>query len=183
VLDISELRPIMAGVEHPLLVLTPRPWKWLRVLAICLLFVAGGWWMAHGATETFKRGVGWFCVVLFGLNALVSVIQLIPGSAQLVATSEGLYVKTFLRSYHFAWNEIERFGSAEWTQWHGPFRQRHRLVGILFVDGSKHLSRYARMQAWTTAFIGYHAALPDNYGLKHQVLADRLNGLLAEHRK
>lgn len=37
----------MSTIEHPLLVLTPRPWKWLRVLTICLLFTVGGWWMAH----------------------------------------------------------------------------------------------------------------------------------------
>ncbi len=39
------------------------------------------------------------------------------------------------------------------------------------------------MQALSTALVGYHAALPDNYGFKHQDLADRLNGLLKEHRK
>ncbi len=173
----------MSAVEHPLLVLTPRPWKWLRVLLICLLFVVAGWWMAHRADELFKRGVGWSALIFFGLGALVSVIQLVPGMVRLVVTSQGIYVKTFLRSYHYAWNEIERFGVAEWTQWHGPFRQRHRLVGMLFVKGSKHRSRYVRMQALSTALVGYHAALPDNYGFKHQDLADRLNGLLKEHRK
>ncbi len=172
----------MAAIERPLLVLTPRPWKWLRVLFICLLFVVAGWWMAHHADEPFKRGVGWFSVIFFGLGAVVSLIQLIPGTSRVVVTSRGLYVKTFLRSYHYAWNEIERFGVAERTQWNGPFPQRHRMVGILFMEGSKHRSKHMRMQAWTTAIIGYHAALPDNYGLRHQQLADRLNQLLVEHR-
>lgn len=172
----------MATVEHPLLVLTPRPWKWIRVLVLCLLFVAGGWFMAHHAVEPFKRAVGWSCAVFFGLGVVVAVIQLIPGTSRVVITTQGLYVKTFLRSYGYEWSDIERFGVAEWTQWHGPFRQRHRLVGILFVDGSKHLSRHVRMQALSTALVGYHAALPDNYGYTHQELADLLNGLLDEHR-
>lgn len=172
----------MSAVEHPLLVLTPRPWKWLRVLAMGLFFVVGGWWMAHHATEPFKRGVGWCCVVFFALVVVVAVIQLIPGTTRVVVTTQGLYIKTFLWSYSYGWNEIERFGVSEWTQWHGPFRQRHRQVGILFVEGSKHLSRHPRMQALTTALVGYHAALPDNYGFKHQDLADRLNSLLSEHR-
>ena len=172
----------MGRVEHPLLVLTPRPWKWLRVLAVGVLFVVGGWWMAHHAPEPFKQGVGWFSVVFFGLVAGVAIIQLIPGTARVVVTAQGVYVKTFLRSYSYAWVEIERFGVAEWSQWHGPFRQRHRLVGILFVKGSKHLSRHARFQALTTALMGYHAALPENYGYKHHELAELLNGHLENYR-
>ena len=148
----------MNAVEHPLLVLTPRPWKWLRVLVICLAFTVGGWWMVHHAPEPFKRGVGWFCLVFFGLGAVLAMIQLIPGSSRAVVTSQGLHVKTLLRSYHHAWNEIDRFGVAEWTQWHGPIRQRHRYIGILFVAGSTHLSQHRRLQAWTTAFWGYHAS-------------------------
>lgn len=178
----NERETVMATIEHPLLVLTPRPWKWLRVLVTCFLFVVGGWFMAHHASEPFKRAVGWSCVVFFGLGVLVAVIQLIPGTARVVVTSQGVYIKTFLRNQFYAWSDIERFGVAEWTQWHGPFRQRHRLVGILFVDGSPHLSRHARMLAFSTALVGYHAALPDNYGFKHQDLADRLNQLLASHR-
>ena len=172
----------MGEVEHALLVLTPRPWKWLRVLLICALFVWGGWWMAHSATEAFKRGVGWFSLVFFGLGAVLSVIQLIPGTSRVVVTSQGIYVKSILRSYQYDLREIERFGVAEWTQWHGPFRQRHRYVGILFVEGSKHLSQPRLWRSWTRAFWGYHASLPDNYGYKHAELAELLNAYLEASR-
>jgi len=173
----------MTAVEHPLLVLTPRPWKWLGVMTIGLLFVMAGLWMANNTVEPFKRGVGWFSLIFFGLIAVVGVIQLIPGTSRVVVTSQGLHVKTFLRSYGYEWSDIERFGVAEWTQWHGPFRQRHRYVGILFVEGSKPISRHRRWQAWNTAFWGYHASLPDNYGCKHHELADLLNGYLEAARK
>lgn len=152
-------------------------------MTIGLLFVVGGWWMAQHADEPFKRFVGWIALIFFGLIAVVSAIQLIPGTSRVVLTSNGLYVKSFLRSIHYAWSDIERFGVAEWTQWHGPFRQRHRYIGIVFVEGSKHLLRHRRMQAWTTAFWGYHASLPDNYGYKHQALVDLLNRYLEAARK
>lgn len=173
----------MASVEHPLLVLIPRPWKWLGVLAIGVVFMVGGRWMAQHATDPFQRAVGWFSIVFFGLVAVMSVIQLIPGTSRVVVTSNGIYVNTFLRRVQYAWSEIERFGVAEWTQLHGPFRQRQRYIGILFTDGSKHLIRNRRMQAWTTAFWGYHALLPDNYGYEHQDLVDLLNGYLEAARR
>lgn len=138
--------------------------------------------MVNEPNDTSHVGMGWFCLVFFGLVAVVAVVQLIPGSSRVVVTSKGLYQTAMYRRHFIAWADIERFGVAEWTQWHGPFRQRHRLVGILFVNGSKRLSRHVRMQAFSTALVGYHAALPDNYGLKDQELADLLNRLLVEHR-
>lgn len=180
---VSDDVPEMATIEHPLLVLTPRPWKWLGVLAIGVLLMVGGWWMAHYAAEPFKRTVGWFSLVFFGFVAVMAAIQLVPGTSQVVVTSNGIFVKTFLRRVQYAWSEVERFGVAEWTQRHGPFRQRQRYIGILFITGSKHLISNRRMQAWTTAFWGYHALLPDNYGYEHQELADLLNGYLRSARK
>jgi len=172
----------MPSIEHPLLVLTPRPWKWLGVLVVSLVLGSGGWLMITDPDTDARQGMGWFCLVFFGLAALVAIIQLIPGSSRVVVTSKGLYQTALYRRHFFAWADIERFGMFERTHWHGPFRQRQRLVGILFVAGSKHLSRHRRMQAWTTAFWGYHASLPDNYGYKHQELADLLNRMLAEQR-
>ncbi len=172
----------MDAIEHPLLVLNPRPWKWLGVLVIGLVLAGGGWLMIHDPADTSRVGMGWFCLVFFSLVVVVAIVQLIPGSSRVVVTSKGLYQTAMYRRHFIAWDDIERFGVAEWTQWHGPFRQRHRLVGIEFRAGSKHRSKQARLQAWNIAFVGYHAALPDNYGYKHQELADRLNRLLDAHR-
>jgi hypothetical protein len=36
---------------------------------------------------------------------------------------------------------------------------------------------------FTAALVGYHGALPDNYGYKHQELADLLNSYLDAARK
>lgn len=172
----------MTVVEHPLLVLTPRPWKWLGVLMVSLVLGFGGWQMITDPDTDARQGMGWFCLVLFGLSALVAIIQLIPGSSRVVVTSKGIYHTAMYRRRFFAWTDIERFGVAEWTQWHGPFRQRHRLVGIRFKAGSQVRKRWRRASLLSEALVGYHGALSDNYGYKHQELADLLNRMLAEQR-
>ena len=172
----------MSTVEHPLLVLTPRPWKWLGVLMVSLVLGFGGWLMVTDPDADARRGMGWFCLLFFGLAALVAIIQLISGSSRVVVTSQGIHQTAMYKRHFFAWADIERFGVAEWTQWHGPFRQRHRLVGIRFKAGSHVGKRWRRASLLSEALVGYHGALSDNYGYKHQDLADLLNQLLAAHR-
>lgn len=172
----------MSTVEHPLLVLTPRPWKWLGVLMVSLVLGFGGWLMITDPDNDTRQGMGWFCLVFFGLGAVVAIIQLIPGSSRVVVTSKGIYRTALYRRHFFAWTDIERFGVAEWTTWHGPFRQRHRQIGIRFKPGSQVRKRWPRAALLSEALGGYHGALPDNYGHKHRDLADLLNLMLTEHR-
>jgi hypothetical protein len=176
------MRSTMDAIEHPLLVLTPRPRKWLGVLAIGLVLAGGGWLMINDPDDTSRVGMGWFCLVFFSLVVVVAIVQLIPGSSRVVVTSKGIYQTAMYRRRFFAWTDIERFGVAEWTQWHGPFRQRHRLIGIRFKAGSQVRKRWRRASLLSEALVGYHGALSDNYGYKHQELADLLNQLLAAHR-
>lgn len=174
---------VVSTIEHPLLVLTPRPWKWLGVLMVSLVLGFGGWLMINDPDNDTRQGMGWFCLVFFGLAALVAIIQLIPGSSREVVTSKGIHQTAMYKRHFFAWTDIERFGVAEWTQWHGPFRQRHRLVGIRFRAGSQVRKRWRRASLLSEGLVGYHGALPDNYGYKHQELADLLNGYLRSARK
>ncbi len=165
----------MADVLHPLLILRPRPWKWVGLLAISLLFVTGGWLMVRD-----DKGVaGWFVGVFFGLCAIVFMVQMIPGASRLVVTTMGLYVRHAFRQWSYAWPDIERFGVHEWTQWHGPFRQRHRQVGVVLRDA--HGSHTGKLHMLTRAMSGFDGTLPDNYGYKHQELADLLNSYLKNH--
>lgn len=153
----------MSAVEHPLLILTPRPWKWLGILMVSLVLGFGGWLMITDPDNDTRQGGGWFCLVLFGLAALVAIILLIPGSSRVVVTSKGLYQTAMYRRHFFAWADIERFGVAEWTQWHGPFGQRHRQVGIRFKKNSAVGKKWGRSTLFAEALVGYHGALPDNY--------------------
>jgi len=178
----NDRNTVMSIIEHPLLVLTPRPWKWLGVLMVSLVLGFGGWLMITDPDTDARQGMGWFCLVFFGLAALVAIIQLIPGSSRVVVTSKGLYQTALYRRHFFDWADIERFGVFERTHWHGPFRQRQRLVGIRFKAGSHVRKRWRRASLLSEALVGYHGALSDNYGYKHQELADLLNQLLAAHR-
>ncbi|MEO8066981.1 MAG: hypothetical protein ABI599_04730, partial [Flavobacteriales bacterium] len=98
-------------------------------------------------------------------------------------TRKGLHIHSLFKSSHLAWSDIEGFGVAGWTQWHGPFRQRHRLVGMNFKRGSAPYEEQGKLIGLSTAISGYHGALPDNYGYKHEGLADLLNQYLEVHRK
>jgi hypothetical protein len=100
-----------------------------------------------------------------------------------VVTSKGLYRTALFRRSFFAWADIERFGVIEWSTWHGPFRQRHRQVGIRFEKSIAVRKKWQRSTLFTAALVGYHGALPDNYGYRHQQLADLLNGYLRSARK
>jgi hypothetical protein len=170
----------MSEVQHPLLVLTPRPWKWVKVLLGGLAFVAVGVWMLHRDRSNVL--LAWSCVIFFALIAIVALLQLMPGMSHMVITRSGLHIKTLFRSYSYAWDDIEEFGVAEWSQWHGPFRQRHRLVGMNFKAGSEPLRKAGRLVGLSAGLTGYHGALSDNYGYKHQELADLLNKYLSERQ-
>ena len=61
--------------------------------------------------------------------------------------------------------------------------QRQRLVGIRFKAGSQVRKRWRRASLLSESLVGYHGALPDNYGYKHQELADLLNSYLDASRK
>ena len=165
-------------VLQPLLVLKPARWKWVRVLAILLLFVAAGVFILSREPNWSKRVMAWLCIAFFGLGVPVALLQLFSDRNRTVITQIGIHIGSIFKQTTLRWEEIEGFGVAGWTQWHGPFRQRHRMVGINFKEGSEAMARARRGARLSMALVGYHGALPDNYGYKHQELADILNGYL-----
>jgi len=169
-------------VEQTILLLRPRALKWWAVLVLGLVFSIGGYLMLLHGKGHFYLGKGWFCLIFFGFVALVAMLQLLPGASQIVVTSTGLYTTVLFRKYFIAFAEIEHFGVAEWTQWHGPFRVRHRLVAFNVRAGTEALRSIRRGAAFVSALSGYHGALPDNYGYKHQELAELLNRFLKASR-
>lgn len=169
-------------MSQALLTLLPRPWKWLGVVFGCLLFVGAGIWMQGLAIDGAAEFKAWACIVFFGLIACVGLLQLIPGATQVVITEEGLFTTTMFRTRFLGWSRIDRFGVIERTQWHGPFRRRQRQVGILFVVPEEGGALLEKGASWSFAMTGFHGALPDNYGYKHQELADLLNRYLEAYR-
>lgn len=171
----------MAEVLQPLLVLTPSKGKWIRILLISLAFVACGWWMLSREEDPGDRTMAWLCICFFGLGIPIALFQLLSQRNHTLITASGIHVQSMFRNVTYAWKDIHNFGVAEWSQWHGPFRQRHRLVGMNFKEGSEPLRKVQGMAGISTALVGYHGALPDNYGYKHQELASLLNGYLQRY--
>ena len=126
----------------------------------------------------YHTTMSWLCIIFFGLGAAVALYQLLSTRNALIVTRDGIHVSTLFKSYTYRWGEIERFGVAEWAQWHGPFKQRHRQVGINFKEGGRVRLISKLGTDLAAALVGFHGALPDNYGYKHEELADLLNGYL-----
>lgn len=165
-------------MDKALLVLKARPWKWLLILVVCAAFAWVGWWMT-GAEAGADRAKGWFVLVFFGLCAVVAIIATLAPS-QVVLTADGLHIRTLFRHSFIRWDHVERFGVHEWMQWSGPFRQKHRQVGLVFRD--EHRRNTGRLDALVRAWSDLDGALPDNYGYEHHELADLLNRYLDNHR-
>jgi hypothetical protein len=119
-------------------------------------------------------------ITFFGLGTLVSLAQLIPGSSFLRLTSEGLTVRNMWRTTSYRWTDIARFGVAEFTTPHGPFRQRHRLVGLDFASTHPRHRATQALMTFSRELTGFEGALPDNYGRSDADLAAYLNQLKAQ---
>ncbi len=166
-------------MDKALLVLKARPWKWLLILVVSAAFAWVGWWMI-GMEAASDRAKGWFVLVFFGLCAIVALTQLTFAPSQVVLTTEGLYIRALFKRSFIPWDRVERFGVLEWTQWHGPFRQRIRQVGMVFHEA--HRKQAGSLGGMVKAWSEMDATLPDNYGHKYQDLADLLNRYLENHR-
>lgn len=126
------------------------------------------------------RAKGWFVLLLFGSCSLVVMAQLTFAPSKVVLTERGLLIQAMFRKSFVPWEHVHKFGVHEWTQWHGPFRQKHRQVGMLFHDA--HRQNAGGLRSLARAWSGFDGALPDNYGYKHQELADLLNSYLEASR-
>ena len=70
---------------------------------------------------------------------------------------------------------------AQFTVYHSGIPQKHRMVGMRFSPSCEGHRKHPRLRRFNEALLGYEAALPDNYGMKHQDLAQLLNRKKAEY--
>jgi hypothetical protein len=162
-------------------VLRPRKATWALVLLISAAFVAIGVLVLRDPKVAADRAWAYGGVIFFGLCTLVSLLQFLPGSSFLLLAPEGLRVRTMWRTTSYRWADIERFGVAEFTTSHGPFRQRHRLIGFDYVASYPRGRGTQALMNLNRNLTGFEAALPDNYGRSHSELAAYLNTLRARY--
>lgn len=166
-------------MDKALLVLKARTWKWLLCVVLGVLFVVVGWHMIQGGSSS-DRIKGWFVLVVFSFFALIALLPLTVAPSRVVLTAQGLFIQAMFRKTFVPWAHVKGFGVHEWTQWHGPFRQRHRQVGMVLHE--EHRPTVGRLGALARGWSGFDGVLPDNYGYKHQALADLLNRYLEASR-
>ena len=161
-------------------VLHPRKLKWVLVLLGSAAFVAIG--VALGRDPDVQpRFMVYLTIGFFGLCGLAALLQLIPGSSYLRLAPEGLTIRTMWRDTFYRWSDIERFGVGGFATRHGPFRQRHRMIGIDFVPGYQHGGIARQLMRVSSGIAGFQGALPDNYGRDYEELAAYLNQLKARY--
>ena len=145
-------------------------------------FVAAGIWIIGKPGTPFDRFMGWSGLVFFGLCFLVAVIQILPGASFLRLEAEGFTVCSMWRTTFYRWSDIESFGVAEFTI-AAPVPTRHRMVGFNFSPSYPRAAKSPGLKRFNRSLTGYEAALPDNYGWKHDMLAARLNQWREEARR
>jgi len=143
----------------PQLLLRPSPAKNLAFGALCAVLTLGGVWLV-------LRGdwVGWPTMVMFGVGALLFLVQMVPSVSFLRLTDEGFEMCSLGRQHRYRWEDVTGFR---------PIKIRHAsLVGFDFVPG---YGGHAKARALAVALSGTEGALPDTYGRSVQALADLMN--------
>jgi hypothetical protein len=162
--------------------LTPSRSKHLLFLMVSAVFTAiGVMVLSRGRSDSFDVWMAWLCIVFFGLCGLVFLVQFFPGSSFLRIRREGFEFRALWRGATFRWSDVEEFGVAEFTVYHSGIPQKHRMVGFRLSPSYPRRDKLPRLRRLNEKLMGYEAALPDNYGMKHEELAALLNRKKAEY--
>ena len=149
--------------------LYPSRFKIIGLLFLFSVFTAGSVVLALEG-----KGWGWFSVAFFAIGVLVFLIQLLPNSAYLTVSEEGLEFCSLFRKQRIGWSEITEFGVYHIRHYGLPV---HSLVGFNYTSQAQ---PFWKMRALSRSLVGYEAGLPETYGLSAADLAQLLSELHAE---
>ena len=135
--------------------LYPSRRKWLVILAGCLVFTAGGFWMVRD-----QQMEGWYVLIFFGLGSIVAAAVMLPGAASLKLDCEGFDVTSLFRRRRTQWKDVSDFSIAAIPP--------SNLILVIYDDVSVENNKIAQFSIKLT---GRNAALGDTYGLAAEDLA------------
>jgi len=141
------------------LLLRPSRIKHLVMLAVSVAFTAGGATMIRDS-----RSMGWFVVIFFGLCTVIFITILLPNSAYLRLTHDGLETRSLFRSSKLQWSDVAAFRAG-----------RIGLNAMVLIEYAPSYRRARTGRAVATALTGAGGALPDTYGRSAKALASLLN--------
>ena len=150
----------------PPILLRPSRTKWLAVAFGSLAFVLIGIWMVRCGEM-----LGWVGIAFFGLCLSVSLICMLPNASYLRLTHDGFTMCSLFRAHTIGWDDVTGFGVGRVFA--------NKMVMFNFVESYR---RFPKLRAFNSEVVGFEAAIPDSYGLRHEDLADLLNRHKADTR-
>ena len=149
------MKQALLPVGQAEVILHPGKLKTIFHLLICLGFSVPIAVIGPGPGE---RGM-WLVAAIFGLGAIVFIVQLIPGVSYLKLSPEGFTWRSLFRTWPTtAWKDVSEF------------RVGDKMV-IYDADGPSNPT----LRKINTALVGATHGLPETYGLKAQELAEIMN--------
>lgn len=146
--------------------------KWILVGLACLGFTAIAVALLPSEPDRLDAVGLAFGAAFFGLGALISAWQLVPGAAYLRIGPDGLVVKSLWRTHRHGWDEFERFEIYEVTSQYST----QRMVGFQLRDGAPAGRPFGR--TLSRGLAGVDGGLPDTYGRDPDELAELLQACL-----
>ena len=113
---------------------------------------------------------GYFCAAFFGICLLVFLVQLLPGATYLRLEPGSFTFCSLFRKHSVPWTDVAEFALAR--------QGFNRVVGWNYRPGR---CRHVRAASVAKAITGCEGALPDNYGMKPEALAEFMNCILEQH--
>jgi hypothetical protein len=153
-------------------ILYPKRGRAIAPLAVSLLFVVSGLWLARDPTE-YDRVLGYASAVFGGLGSAISIIMLLPGNSFLKLDDVGFTYGLLFRKKSRRWAEVSSFSSVNLGVGRPNMTVGWRLLPAYKNKAGK-LNR---------ALMGCDEALPHTYGDKDSVeLAQLMNKWAEEAR-
>jgi hypothetical protein len=148
-----------ADDDHPVVLVASRR-RWLGLLAIGVVFTAGGALMVSDG-----RAAGWFAAIFFALCVVVSAAMVVRPS-RLVIDGSGMTSYHLWRRDRFEFRECGPF-----SVWRNPIARSQTLV-VFDWEGA---GRHRRLARLSKGLSGATSALPETYGMPAEQLALLLN--------
>jgi hypothetical protein len=148
------------------LVLRPGKGRQLKLVGVCLAFVAAGaFLMTAGELAWGAAGVGFF-----GLGAIVLGTTLLPGASHLRLEREGFEIRSLFRAAHYRWSNVQNFRPVAIPP------SGMTLVGFDFSPNARPAA------AWLSSSVaGAEGCLPDTYGLSPEDLSSVMEAWRTRH--
>jgi hypothetical protein len=152
--------------------LYPKKRSAITLLLMCAAFVSMGLWLAQS-----RPWIGYLCAGFFGLGIPLATIKLLPGSTYLRIEEDGLTINNLFRKTLVPWDVIDEFVVVELKRTGVTV---HRMVGFNFAQSYDRSTAGRRL---ARAISQCEGALPDDYGMKVEELAELLNSKLQQYRQ